>query len=197
MMINPIKDKSKNQILDAALKVFVKKGYAETRMEDIVLNSGLSKGAIYHHYSSKRELFLSLIDYWESNSFPNFLEKDYSQLSASDTLRCVVSDIVYTFKNKKYVFLAELEFWSLANHDLDVRNKTKSIYNKLLLFFKAVINKGIKKEEFKNLNIEVAALSIMTSIQGVIWFSIFEKTDVSAEEYLNDVIEFILHGFKK
>ena len=197
MMINPIKDKSKNQILDAALKVFVKKGYAETRMEDIVLNSGLSKGAIYHHYSSKRELFLSLIDYWEANSFPNFLEKDYSQLSASDTLRCVVSDIVYTFKNKKYVFLAELEFWSLANHDLDVRNKTKSIYNKLLLFFKAVINKGIKKEEFKNLNIEVAALSIMTSIQGVIWFSIFEKTDVSAEEYLNDVIEFILHGFKK
>ena len=97
MMINPIKDKSKNQILDAALKVFVKKGYAETRMEDIVLNSGLSKGAIYHHYSSKRELFLSLIDYWESNSFPNFLEKDYSQLSASDTLRCVVSDIVYTY----------------------------------------------------------------------------------------------------
>ena len=197
MIAKTIKDKSKNQILDAALKVFVKKGYAETRMEDIVLNSGLSKGAIYHHYSSKRDLFLSLIDYWESNSFPNFIDTDYSNLSASDTLRDVVSEIVKTFKNKKYVFLAELEFWSLANHDPDVRDKTKTIYNKLLNFFKGVVNKGIENKEFKDLNVEVAALSIMTSVQGVIWFSIFEKTNISAEEYLNDVIEFILYGFNK
>ena len=61
-MINTVKDKSKNQILEAALHVFVKKGYAETRMDDIVESSGLSKGAIYHHYSSKKDLFLSLID---------------------------------------------------------------------------------------------------------------------------------------
>ncbi len=58
MKHNSNKDKSINQILDAALEVFVKKGYAQTRMDDIVDLSGLSKGAIYHHYSSKNELFL-------------------------------------------------------------------------------------------------------------------------------------------
>ena len=196
-MINTVKDKSKNQILEAALHVFVKKGYAETRMDDIVESSGLSKGAIYHHYSSKKDLFLSLIDYWEVNSFPNFLDNDYSKLSASDKLRNVIIEIVNTYKNKKFVFLAELEFWSLANHDKDVRKKTKSLYNKLLSFFKNIVHDGIKSKEFKDINVEVAALSIMTSIQGVIWFSIFEETSVSAEEYLNDVIEFIIHGFKK
>ena len=196
-MINTVKDKSKNQILEAALHVFVKKGYAETRMDDIVESSGLSKGAIYHHYSSKKDLFLSLIDYWEVNSFPNFLDNDYSKLSASDKLRNVITETVNTYKNKKFVFLAELEFWSLANHDKDVRKKTKSLYNKLLFFFKNIVHDGIKSKEFKDINVEVAALSIMTSIQGVIWFSIFEETSVSAEEYLNDVIEFIIHGFKK
>ena len=196
-MINTVKDKSKNKILEAALHVFVKKGYAETRMDDIVESSGLSKGAIYHHYSSKKDLFLSLIDYWEVNSFPNFLDNDYSKLSASDKLRNVITEIVNTYKNKKFVFLAELEFWSLANHDKDVRKKTKSLYNKLLSFFKNIVHDGIESKEFKDINVEVAALSIMTSIQGVIWFSIFEETSVSAEEYLNDVIEFIIHGFKK
>ena len=58
-MVNKIKNNSKNLILDSALNVFVKKGYAETSMEDIVELSGLSKGAIYHHYNSKRDLFLS------------------------------------------------------------------------------------------------------------------------------------------
>ena len=37
----------------------------------------------------------------------------------------------------------------------------------------------------------------MTSIQGVIWFSIFEESKLSAEIYLNEVIEFIIKGFEK
>ena len=37
----------------------------------------------------------------------------------------------------------------------------------------------------------------MTSIQGIIWFSIFEESELSAEKYLNEVIEFIIKGFKK
>ena len=100
------------------------------------------------------------------------------------------------FKTKKYVFLAELEFWSLANHDENVRIKTKELYVKLLNMFKSIINKGIEDKKYKKVNIDVASLSIMTALQGVIWFSIFEDSKLSAEEYLNDVIEFIIFGLK-
>ena len=63
--------------------------------------------------------------------------------------------------------------------------------------FKNIIKKGIEKNEFKNIDIEIGSLSIMTSIQGIIWFSIFEESELSAEKYLNEVIEFIIKGFKK
>ena len=56
------RENRKNQILNAAFEVFVKKGYSKTTMDDIVLASKLSKGALYHYYGSKKELFLSLID---------------------------------------------------------------------------------------------------------------------------------------
>ena len=69
VMDNKSKDNSKEQILDAAMKVFVKNGFAQTRMEDIAEVSGLSKGAIYHHYDSKKDLFLALIDFWEEYFF--------------------------------------------------------------------------------------------------------------------------------
>ena len=78
-----------------------------------------------------------------------------------------------------------------------VRNKTKTLYVKLLHLFKNIINKGIESGEFKNIDLNIGSLSIMTSIQGVIWFSIFEESDLSAEQYLNEVIEFIINGFKK
>ena len=196
-MANKIKNNSKNLILDSALNVFVKKGYAETRMEDIVELSGLSKGAIYHHYNSKRDLFLSLIEHWENYSFPNIFNKDLDNNTASDVLRQIVKDIVNSFKNNKKVFLAELEFWSLANHDDDVRDKTKQLYIKLLKLFKSIISHGIKNNEFKNIDLEIGSLSIMTSIQGIIWFSIFEESKLSAEQYLNEAMEFIIRGLKK
>ncbi len=64
MSIDRKKD-TKTKILDAAFSVFAENGYQETTISDIVSKSGLSKGAIYHHYGSKKELFISLIDHWE------------------------------------------------------------------------------------------------------------------------------------
>lgn len=46
-----------NRILDISLKLFIEKGYEQTTIQDIVDNLGdLSKGAIYHHFSSKEDI---------------------------------------------------------------------------------------------------------------------------------------------
>ena len=52
-------DQRKDQILSAALNVVARKGYSDCRMDDIVSEAKLSKGAIYWYYSSKKEIFLS------------------------------------------------------------------------------------------------------------------------------------------
>ena len=192
-----LKDSTKNQILEAALRVFVKSGFSKTTMDDIVNESGLSKGAIYHHYGSKKELFLALIDYWENYFFKNIINKDLTNNNPDDLLRDITLDVIKAFKSSKHIFLAELEFWSLSNHDLDVRKRTTELYSKLIVLFRNIISKGVNSGLYKNIDLDVAALSVMTSLQGVIWFSIFEKSEISAEKYLNDVIEFIIHGFKK
>ena len=192
-----LKDSTKNQILEAALRVFVKSGFSKTTMDDIVNESGLSKGAIYHHYGSKKELFLALIDYWENYFFKNIINKDLTNNNPDELLRDITLDVIKAFKSSKHIFLAELEFWSLSNHDLDVRKRTTELYSKLIVLFRNIISKGVSSGLYKNIDLDVAALSVMTSLQGVIWFSIFEKSEISAEKYLNDVIEFIIHGFKK
>ena len=192
-----LKDSTKNQILEAALRVFVKSGFSKTTMDDIVNESGLSKGAIYHHYGSKKELFLALIDYWENYFFKNIINKDLTNNNPDELLRDITLDVIKAFKSSKHIFLAELEFWSLSNHDLDVRKRTTELYSKLIVLFRNIISKGVNSGLYKNIDLDVAALSVMTSLQGVIWFSIFEKSEISAEKYLNDVIEFIIHGFVK
>ena len=56
--MNTIKqDLKKNQILDAAMEVITQNGYENSRIDDVVKSSNMSKGAIYWYYKSKKYLF--------------------------------------------------------------------------------------------------------------------------------------------
>lgn len=51
------------QLLEAGMKCFSKKGFASTTLGDIVEQTGHTKGAFYVHFKSKEELFLKVLDY--------------------------------------------------------------------------------------------------------------------------------------
>jgi AcrR family transcriptional regulator len=66
-------EKSKQQILDAALKLFSHKGYGATSVRDISEEAGLSKGNVYHHFPDKETIFRALLDrYFLAMSQPEF-----------------------------------------------------------------------------------------------------------------------------
>ncbi|TDQ36108.1 TetR/AcrR family transcriptional regulator [Aureibacillus halotolerans] len=52
----------KRQIIDAAIELFGQKGYHATSMQDIAMKSGVSKGGLYLHFSSKKALNLALFN---------------------------------------------------------------------------------------------------------------------------------------
>src|SRR5512136_610684 len=54
------REATRGKILRAAEKVFARKGYNAASVDDIVKESGLSKGALYGYFESKEELFLAL-----------------------------------------------------------------------------------------------------------------------------------------
>lgn len=56
-----IKDERREQILSAALKAFATKGFAATKISDIVARAGMSHGLVYHYFKSKEEIFYALL----------------------------------------------------------------------------------------------------------------------------------------
>ena len=54
----------RSQILEAALRCFAHQAHHQTTMDDIVEESGLSKGTLYWYYESKKEISVSVMEKW-------------------------------------------------------------------------------------------------------------------------------------
>lgn len=197
MTQNSKEESRKKQILDAALEVVVEKGYSDSRMDDIVKASGLSKGAIYWYYKSKKEVFLSLINHWVNKfgvTLNHIVEED---LPASDQLHELFAFFLDVFEKNPDVLKAELEFWAMASRDTDFNRKIQAVYHELLELIEAIVAKGVESGEFKNVEVNVAALSIMINIEGIIWFALFDTDSVQARHYIETITDFILAGLTK
>ena len=53
---NKYPEQTVEKILNAAAALFAEKSYAHTTLQDIIDATGLSKGAVYHHFQSKEEI---------------------------------------------------------------------------------------------------------------------------------------------
>ena len=196
MAVNLPKEERKSQIMEAAMKVFTQKGYSNARMDDIVDESGLSKGAIYHYYEGKKDIFLALIEHWETQTFPDFYSRNGKERSASDTLRDFSEEIIKVFKTRSYVFQVEVEFWSLANQDDEIRIRSQELYEKIINLFELVIIKGIREKEFIKVDTRITAIYILSVFQGINWFCIFDDKKINAVNYIQKSIELIINGLK-
>lgn len=67
---------SKERILNVAFNLFLQKGYRDVSLNDIVAEVGLTKGAFYHYFDGKEQLFTQVIDGY----FPSLNKHIYEQL---------------------------------------------------------------------------------------------------------------------
>jgi TetR/AcrR family fatty acid metabolism transcriptional regulator len=82
-------------IIDAALKVFRERGYANARMADIARRAGVSYGLVYHYFGSKEDLFEMIVESWWSALYA-MMEKE---IASEDDIRDKLVNIIEFFLN--------------------------------------------------------------------------------------------------
>ncbi|PTM58728.1 TetR/AcrR family transcriptional regulator [Desmospora activa] len=68
---------TKEHILNVSLKLFMQNSYKEVTLKEIVKQTGMSKGAFYHYFESKEQLFIEVINF----AFSSVMEVPYSNFS--------------------------------------------------------------------------------------------------------------------
>ncbi|MEE0435324.1 MAG: TetR/AcrR family transcriptional regulator [Peptococcaceae bacterium] len=90
MARNKYPEETVKLILDVATRLFTEKGYDATSLADIINETHLSKGAIYHHFSSKEEIFSEIFRrIGRENTAALAAIRDNPSLSGLEKLRAI------------------------------------------------------------------------------------------------------------
>ena len=154
---------------------------------------GLSTGTT----NQKKDVYLSLIDYWFNQYSEGIFTYLEDKKSSSDKLRALFEYFVDQFDKNPDTFKIMVEFWRTSGLDTDFNEKLQEIYSHFLEYIIDIIKSGIDNDEFKNVDPRITALSILINIEGIHWFTLFDKSGVEAHEYINTISNFILNGLKK
>lgn len=71
-----------NEILDAALRIFARRGLHKTRLEEVAKEAGISKGTIYLYFKNKEELFVATAQHILPSPDEVYLDKDTASTAA-------------------------------------------------------------------------------------------------------------------
>ena len=177
-MEKSIQDQKKEQILESALTVMTNKGYFGSTMDDIVNESQMSKGAIYHYFKSKKEVYLAVIDYWEKKYTAILGQEVNEQKSSLSALKKLFQTFAIQLEKDPTPFECLSTFWSISRHDEDFRKSMQKVYNR-----------------FQKLVEVIASLSLILNIEGIFWFTLYDTKSVKASNYINTISDYILNAY--
>lgn len=144
------RERSTERILDSALKLFVRRGYVDTTIDDIAEASDLTKGAVYHYFGSKEELLLELLARIEHESMQVTDEAFSEGLSATDKLvRYLHRQAVKAVERPDSLLFVVTLSANLASVSERVRQQVDAIHGRLAKAFERIIREGVKSGEFR------------------------------------------------
>ena len=165
-------------------------------MNDIVRESGLSKGAIYWYYKSKDEIIAELL-----NEFfdPEDIKKVEIMLSTGTPLQKIEKLVEYMIDemNQMRRFRPVIqELFVLAFRDEKIRRMTKTNFQASVALLQGIIEEGIKSKQFRRVDPYQVALAIFEIFESTALFWSLDLIDVDFDKQLRGGIDLILNSIK-
>lgn len=194
------KEARPGEILDAALHVFVEKGFAAARLDDIAQRAGVTKGTLYLYFASKEEMFEAIVARVVVPRAEQ-MEAALSQYpgNSSDLIRFFLRMATDVLGTAPTMHLPRLILGEGGNFpDLLARYHNQVVQRGLSLL-KAIVVRGQKRGEFRMLDPqEMAKLIAAPLLFMAIYRSVFEKLDpepFNLDRYVQTHLEVLLQGF--
>jgi AcrR family transcriptional regulator len=187
----------KEEILKAALWCFNKKGYHKASVEEIAKKAGLTKGAIYYYFKSKKHLFIELLHH-VFEEYNKKLAKDIAYGSIKDPVGklkfLIKKDLGYIEKHLDALKFF-INFIIISMREKDLRKEIIQYYQSMTQGVVGIIVEGQRRGEIKKIDPNNTAWVLNIFGIGYLIFYLLELDDIiDFDTLIDSSMEIILNG---
>ena len=190
------KEEKKKALLAAARKVFAKKGFAATKIDDVAREADIGKGTVYEYFRSKDDIFFALYEEMKIALHRRIFELD-NALPPKEKLRSLVHSALLAFEHWRDFGYMLLDFWAMHKNGVSANIRFDEIYDEARARLSALIRQGIRTGDFRKVEPAVAASALIAIFDGLLLQWIFNPRSFSPGTLGDTVFDLICRGIEK
>ena len=187
------KEKKRERMLEVAAELFSKKNYHEVMMDDVARLTDVAKGTVYNYFSSKEELYFSIMSSKLENLNTSLKNKIASEISTIDSLHTYIIHLyMFMMKYQNFFLMYQKEYMNAQNEFCD---ELRGMSDELKSILSDVIYKGKRDNQFRDVDESFTVKLVLGSIFGAVQRGVENKyTGEKLIEEREKLFDFILHG---
>jgi AcrR family transcriptional regulator len=186
-----------DRILEAARLAFAENGYDATGVEEICRRAGVSKGAFYHHFPSKQDVFLELLNGWLANLETQILAASRLSGEVPQALLAMSALIPHVLQAGSGQLSIFLDFWAKAGRDPHTWKAATAPFSRYQDLLAGLVRSGVKEGSLKPVDPELAARALISVAVGVLLQGLVDPGSADWGQVSNQSIRWLLAGIEK
>jgi TetR/AcrR family transcriptional regulator len=156
------KEARPGQLLDAALDLFVEKGFAATRSEEVAARAGVSKGTLFLYFPTKEELFKAVVRENISGRFAEWNEEfDRFEGTSADMVRFCMKIWWERIGNTRASGITKLMMSEARNFPELAAFYQQEVIRPATRLIGRILQRGVDSGEFRPIDVELSTFSIV------------------------------------
>mgnify|MGYP001594809984 CR=1 FL=1 len=195
------KDARPSELIAAALELFVEKGFAATRLDDVASHAGVSKGTLYLYFDSKEALFKAVI---EEGIVPLFVAAEQQMAvyegSSTELLRHLLKSWWQQIGGTRLAGVSKLIISESRNFPEVAQYYHDHVIIRGRSLMRTVLERGMGRGEFRVMDIETAIdVIFLPLLMLAVWRSslCFCGRETEPEEYLQTHFDLLVSGLSR
>lgn len=167
-------EETRTRILEVAQEAFARYGYDATGVAEICRRAGVTKGGFYHHFPSKQDVFLEMLERWLEGMDQELEVMRSGEETVPDELRAMTAMVPAVFQEAGGRLTLFLEFLTKAGHSPAVWQATVAPFRKYHAFFAKMISDGIEEGSLRPVDPEMASNLLLSFAVGLLTMGLLD-----------------------
>ncbi len=189
-----VSEERKEQIAEAASKVFAEQGFDRARMDDIAQEANLSKGTLYLYFKSKDAIITHLLERLFEREFADLYLLEDDPRPAPEKLLSFADKIINDIHGWAKVIPIMYEFLGRLFRQSVVQEAFRKYMHTYLEMIIPIIQQGIDAGDFKAGDAEEIAITIGALFEGTILLWVYDPKIVNLKKHLHVGINLLMEG---